>query len=173
MPSTLQAFCKYLPRCRSPPFSRNEITISCTYRTSMGSVSGRSKIGRDEIKWQDLLQHFRQVQGRHEKARRQATGVDASPLSGYPELEKTEVYNEKTPRSSGRVPMRRRVTGGDLGTTVPTPRSGVLSPLNPKARGPSGVLTSSHAGVVTNNLNAAASLTQAQKGRRPPDLLRK
>ncbi|KAF5333207.1 hypothetical protein D9611_002533 [Ephemerocybe angulata] len=145
-----------------------------------GTVSGRTKIGRDEIKWQELLQHFRQVQGKHEKARRQASGVDPSPLSGFPEIEKTEVYNDKNTRPGGRVPMRRRVTGGDLGGTVsPAPtRSGVLSPLNPKARAPSGLtgLTPSltpAAGVVTNNLNAAASLTQAQKARRPPDLLRK
>ena len=33
-------------------------------------------MGREDIKWQELLQHFRFVQARHEKARRQAMGTD-------------------------------------------------------------------------------------------------
>ena len=46
--------------------------------------STRSRIGRDEIKWQELLTHFRSTQMRHEKARRQAIGEgDNASTPGY------------------------------------------------------------------------------------------
>lgn len=142
-------------------------------------VTGRSKMSRDEIKWQELLQHFRQVQARHERSKR-ATGFESTSLSNFPELDKTEVYNEKSSKPSAKVPpMRRRVTGDVSTTATPAGRSGALSPLNPKARGPGGLPVNltppgiAQAGLVTNNLNAAASLTQAQKARRPADLSRK
>ncbi|KAG1764479.1 hypothetical protein EV702DRAFT_1215443 [Suillus placidus] len=38
-------------------------------------IASRSKLGRDEIKWQELLNHFRALQSKHEKARR----LSASP----------------------------------------------------------------------------------------------
>lgn len=138
-------------------------------------VSSRSKMSRDEIKWQELLQHFRQVQAKHERSKR-SSGFESTSLQSFPEFDKTDVYNEKSPKAGqGRVPMRRRVTG-DVSGTAPPPGRGVLSPLNPKARGPSGLTVglapsgTAQAGLVTNSLNAAASLTQAQKARRPPDL---
>ncbi|KAF7332341.1 Heat repeat containing protein [Mycena kentingensis (nom. inval.)] len=40
--------------------------------------STRSKIGREDIKWQELLLHFRSVQSKHEKARRLALGTEGS-----------------------------------------------------------------------------------------------
>lgn len=104
-------------------------------------MSTRSKIGRDEIKWQELLLHFRSVQAKHEKARRQALGADTLP--GFSEMEKSVESagtGERTGRTStvGRAPLRRRVTGElppITGGPFPSaPRSGVLSPLNPKAR---------------------------------------
>ncbi|KAJ6538479.1 vacuolar protein 14 C-terminal Fig4p binding-domain-containing protein [Mycena vulgaris] len=117
-------------------------------KSSVGSLNTRSKIGRDEIKWQELLLHFRSIQSKHEKSRRQALGTDASAFSsGLSDSEK----EDRPGRSSGSRPgIRRKVTGdinvGPLAATVaPGPlsaRSGVLSPLNPRARGQSGLLTS-------------------------------
>ena len=154
--------------------------------SSVGALSTRSKIGRDEIKWQELLLHFRSVQARHEKARRQALGNDTSPIIGFPE----EKVNDTTDRvgrlaSTGRPPMRRRVTGDiSLPNIVPQPpassRSGALSPLNPKARAPSaltglmGASSSSGSGNLPSSLNSAAvTLGQAQKQRRPLEPTRK
>lgn len=37
-------------------------------------MATRSKLAREDIKWQELLQHFRSVQAKHEKARRLALG---------------------------------------------------------------------------------------------------
>ncbi|KAJ7591612.1 vacuolar protein 14 C-terminal Fig4p binding-domain-containing protein [Mycena floridula] len=109
-----------------------------------GALSSRSKIvARDEIKWQELLQHFRSVQSRHEKARRQAMGGDPSAFIGFPEMDKQSDPGERGGRT-GRPPMRRKVTGDIVvppntatlaGPSVPySPRSGVLSPLNPRSR---------------------------------------
>lgn len=122
----------------------------------MGSLSGtRSKIGREEIKWQELLLHFRSVQSKHEKARRQALGTDAFS-SGLSDSDWNEERDSRPGRSSGsgsgtRPAVRRKVTGeinvGAPGATAVAPgplsaRSGILSPLNPRARGQSGLLAS-------------------------------
>ena len=131
----------------------------------------RSKIGRDEIKWQELLLHFRSVQAKHEKARRQALGHDTSPIIGFPE-EKPNDTSDRVgrPVSSGKPPMRRRVTGEV--PVVPQPplglRSGALSPLNPKARtaGLTGLMGASSTGNLPLN-SATVALGQAQKQRRP------
>jgi len=88
------------------------------------TMSSRSKIGREEIKWGELLSHFRMIQGRHEKARRQALGtVDAVPFP-------SSVAEEKT--NPTRPGIRRRVTGESLPQVVPNRGSGALSPLNPR-----------------------------------------
>lgn len=146
-------------------------------------MSTRSKIGRDEIKWQELLLHFRSVQAKHEKARRQALGDDTSPIIGFPE-EKINDTSDRVgrPGSIGRPPMRRRVTGeiSAVPNIAPPPpvgsRSGVLSPLNPKARAPSG-LTSlmgvSNSGHLPSLNPATVALGQAQKQRRPLEPTRK
>ncbi|KDR84015.1 hypothetical protein GALMADRAFT_236599 [Galerina marginata CBS 339.88] len=152
-------------------------------KTTVGPLAGRSKLGRDEIKWQDLLLHFRSVQAKHEKARRQALGNDSSPIIGLPDEKLTESV-EKNGRATptGRPPMRRRVTG-EVSTPIIAPppagsRSGALSPLNPKARVPSGLTglmgSSNTTGTtVPSNLNPAVALTHAQKQRRPLELNRK
>jgi vacuole morphology and inheritance protein 14 len=124
------------------------------------------------------------VQARHEKARRQALGADTSTISGFPELDKlSEMIGERSGRAptTGRPPMRRRVTGGELPNPMsPAPvasKGGALSPLNPKARVPSGLTgiipSQSGASVTSSNTNAAAALTQAQRQRRPIDLTRR
>ena len=107
-------------------------------------MTTRSKIGREDIKWQELLLHFRQVQSRHEKARRQAMGGDISSFSDFGDNEKTsDAGRSMGPPAStappGRPPVRRKVTGD---FTPGIPRLGVLSPLNPRARVQAGPLPS-------------------------------
>ncbi|KAI5993628.1 vacuolar protein 14 C-terminal Fig4p binding-domain-containing protein [Pisolithus albus] len=89
-------------------------------KSTVNPLATRSKLGRDEIKWQELLSHFRTVQARHEKARRQALGTDLSAFGlglGNPD--------------PNRPPMRRRVTGDIVPPGPPRP---ALSPLNPRAK---------------------------------------
>ena len=151
--------------------------------SAIGPLSTRSKIGRDEIKWQELLLHFRSVQAKHEKARRQALGNDTTPIIEFPE-EKVNDPSDRVgrPASTGRPPMRRRVTGEiSVPNIIPQPpvgsRSGALSPLNPKARVPgglTGLMGSSSSGNLPPTLNpAAVALGQTQKQRRPLELTRK
>src|ERR1700679_949970 len=99
------------------------ISIKFFISSTINPLSTRSKIGRDEIKWQKLLLHFRSVQAKHEKARRQALGDDTSPIIGFPE-EKVNDTSDRVgrPASTGRLPMRRRVTGEiSLSNIVPQP----------------------------------------------------
>ncbi|KAH9036056.1 ARM repeat-containing protein [Lactarius deliciosus] len=111
--------------------------------STVATVATRSKLTRDEIKWPELLAHFRAVQTRHERARRVALGsapdISATlPSSALPE----------------RPVPRRRVTGlGEVpapptssatGSSAAGPsngRPGALSPLNPRARVQGGVAT--------------------------------
>ncbi|KAF5363894.1 hypothetical protein D9756_000214 [Leucocoprinus leucothites] len=125
-------------------------------------VTARSRIGRDEIKWQELLTHFRSVQMRHEKARRQAMGGDGASMSmsGYSDrdldlgglqLNQKEIAGDNRPGQTRptaalRPGMRRRVTGELPMPSVAVGRSGALSPLNPKARVTSGLSTGTVAG---------------------------
>ncbi|KAG5648826.1 hypothetical protein DXG03_000175 [Asterophora parasitica] len=123
-------------------------------KSNVGPLSTRSKLGRDEIKWQELLSHFRSVQAKHEKARRQ--GPDAS-YSDFTETEKATEFNpppgDRIGRPAtvvGRAPLRRRVTGelplnpAVTAAAAAPNRNGALSPLNPgRARATtSGVATS-------------------------------
>ncbi|KAJ6485127.1 vacuolar protein 14 C-terminal Fig4p binding-domain-containing protein [Mycena vitilis] len=116
-------------------------------KPAVGSIGARSKIGRDEIKWQELLLHFRSVQSKHEKSRRQALGTDASAFSsGLSDSDKEERPGRS---SSSRPGVRRKVTGEinvpPASAVPPGPlsaRSAILSPLNPRARGQSGTLAS-------------------------------
>ncbi|KAJ7094447.1 vacuolar protein 14 C-terminal Fig4p binding-domain-containing protein [Mycena belliarum] len=114
-------------------------------KPSIAALATRSKLGRDEIKWQELLLHFRSVQSKHEKSRRQALGTDAFS-SGLSDSEQTE--DRPSRPSSSRPGARRKVTGEinvspiAVNTGPLSARSGVLSPLNPRARGQSGLLAS-------------------------------
>ncbi|KIK67745.1 hypothetical protein GYMLUDRAFT_237954 [Collybiopsis luxurians FD-317 M1] len=150
-------------------------------KPTISPLSSRSKLVRDEIKWQELLQHFRSVQSKHEKARRQALGADMTSSSSFPEFDRQSDQSggERVGRSavSTRPGMRRKVTGDmslnstALNTTMsppggPIPRAPVLSPLNPRARGSSGASQTP--------MNPAAAVTQqAQKGKRTISLTRK
>ena len=141
--------------------------ISLSISTVGNLSSTRSKLGREDIKWQELLAHFRLVQGRHEKARRQALGTDTTPFAGF-SINERPPANPPPPAATStpvlRPPIRRKVTGEPA--RPPSRTSGVLSPLNPKAR--SGLLASSLA-----NAHAPTSPTlpgQAQ-GKQPPRTL--
>jgi len=147
-------------------------------KSAIATMSTRSKIGRDEIKWQELLMHFRSIQAKHEKARRQALGTDSLPFTDFPENDKIiDSSGERIgrPISTNRPPMRRRVTG-DLGVSTgaplppgPTQRSGALSPLNPRAR-----VQNPTSSVASTSLNPTALLRQqAQNQRRAVDLGKK
>ena len=153
------------------------ISVKIFISSTISPLSTRSKIARDEIKWQELLLHFRSVQAKHEKARRQALGTDTSHIIGLPE-EKVNDTSDRVGRSIGRPPMRRRVTGEI--PIVPQPplgsRSGALSPLNPKARAPSGLtglMGASNSGNLPSLNPATVALGQAQKPRRPLEPTRK
>ncbi|KIJ69781.1 hypothetical protein HYDPIDRAFT_22946 [Hydnomerulius pinastri MD-312] len=101
-------------------------------KSTIGTLSSRSKFGREEIKWQELLSHFRAVQSKHEKARRQALGTDDIPFSNF-DSKTSESSTSRLAPDASRPPMRRRVTGGEL-PPPPGPSRPALSPLNPKAR---------------------------------------
>ncbi|RPD66929.1 ARM repeat-containing protein [Lentinus tigrinus ALCF2SS1-7] len=115
-------------------------------KSNIGNLSStRSKLGREDIKWQELLQHFRAVQMKHEKARRQALGTDITSFSNYPYTNGgTDNVKPPTPPSgpaSGAIPhappTRRKAGDGPL--RPPSRSGGMLSPLNPKARAQSGL----------------------------------
>ncbi|KAK7060363.1 hypothetical protein VNI00_001128 [Paramarasmius palmivorus] len=152
-------------------------------KPSVGALSSRSKLVRDEIKWQELLQHFRSVQSRHEKARRQALGTDT--FSGFYEFDRQSDQGERVTTRPGPAPtrpgLRRKATGEvsipssnpstaqNPSPTTPFARS--LSPLNPRARIQNGVSASNPP---STPLNPAAALTQqAQKQKRIISLTRK
>ncbi|KAJ7068616.1 vacuolar protein 14 C-terminal Fig4p binding-domain-containing protein [Mycena amicta] len=138
--------------------------------------STRSKIGREEIKWQELLLHFRSVQSKHEKARRMALGTDAGFSSALSDSDKMEDSRpSRGSNSNSRPGMRRKVTGEFSGppTVIPGPvasRSGVLSPLNPRARpGQTNLLAGAviaQTGVGTGPPSPVAMSQQSQKQRR-------
>ncbi|KAI0042285.1 ARM repeat-containing protein [Auriscalpium vulgare] len=133
--------------------------------SAVSTMSTRSKLVRDEIKWPELLSHFRAVQSKHERARRQALG---NPLdfSGVPNI---SVSTEAPQRPAA----RRRPTAADVPTTgsatpvpgavVPPSRTGALSPLNPRARVQGGLLPSTFTAqgqVVGNKPKRGLSLTR-------------
>lgn len=101
------------------------------------AVPLRAKIGREEIKWQELLSHFRAVQSKHEKSRRQAVGADLLSFGGsFANVIRSTEPGSRSGLGIGladinRPPMRRRVTGEVAPPVTVRP---VLSPLNPRAK---------------------------------------
>lgn len=133
--------------------------------SSVSSIaSTRSKLGREDIKWAELLQHFRTVQNKHEKARRPALGADDMiPMAEF------STASNSTPSTNGigpRPALRRKATG-DSTTTVtavrPPPRA--LSPLNPRARGQS-ALSAALSGTPPISPTSASQMQQQQKSKR-------
>ncbi len=111
--------------------------------SSIGNLSStRSKLGREDIKWAELLSHFRAVQNKHEKARRVALGSEYS--TPPPEaLSINDLPHSTTVNGVGtnRPPARRKITGNEA-TAIPRPPSRALSPLNPIRSRVQGTLTS-------------------------------
>ncbi|KAK1233431.1 hypothetical protein PQX77_003409 [Marasmius sp. AFHP31] len=152
-------------------------------KPAVGALSSRSKLVRDDIKWQELLQHFRSVQSRHEKARRQALGTDTSSFAGFYEFDRQSDQGDKAGRATPARPgLRRKVTNevsvtstnvssgsAQLPSAPFSPRAGALSPLNPRAR------SGNNAGIGPSTaVNPAAALTQqVQKQKRTISLTRK
>ncbi|KAH7343417.1 vacuolar protein 14 C-terminal Fig4p binding-domain-containing protein [Rhizoctonia solani] len=107
--------------------------------TVAAQVANRSKVTRDEIKWQELLSHFRSVQAKHEKARRRDLAIEPE----FSFIDANE--SDRAQGSSGRPMMRRKVSSQP--SDMPTGRQGgALSPLNPR-RGLLGSAVSAIGGV--------------------------
>lgn len=102
--------------------------------------AGPRKTGKDEIKWQELLSHFRSVQARHERARRQLQAVDqaAGSLHFSSPSQTSGSVGAAKPTLQG---MHRRKAGSadkrtETGFLPTGSRVGSgLSPLNPKRLG--------------------------------------
>jgi vacuole morphology and inheritance protein 14 len=119
----------------------SSLNLVMSYTSTVPNVSTtRSKLGREDIKWSELLSHFRNVQNKHEKARRQAAGDTLEdmilPLPTFSNTDSTgsavsaSVGNANG--NSARPGMRRRVTGGTADAPMARPSSRTLSPLNPR-----------------------------------------
>ncbi|ORY25662.1 vacuolar protein 14 C-terminal Fig4p binding-domain-containing protein [Naematelia encephala] len=115
-----------------------------TFSAAAASAT-RSKLGgKDEIKWQELLSHFRAVQNRHEKARRQLGDLGSNSSIHYSSPSQTYGSAPGTSRieSSSSLPksatMKKKSTssGGraslDASAGTGTARMSGMSSLNPK-----------------------------------------
>ncbi|KAL7282584.1 ARM repeat-containing protein [Trametes coccinea BRFM310] len=136
-------------------------------KSTVGNLSStRSKLAREDIKWQELLQHFRTVQIKHEKARRQTLGgSDSTTFPPYTNgAEKPPTPPSGTAVTAASVPAgtRRKVTGGDGPPRPPSRSGGVLSPLNPKARVQSALANSAMA--MAGGANSGQPQTPGQAG---------
>lgn len=141
-------------------------------RTMSNITATRSKLGREDIKWSELLSHFRSVQNRHEKARRQSTGdndvLPASELSSTSDKTAGATGTTTVNGSTTRPAVRRRVTG-----TGERPPSRALSPLNPRSRiqgtsgpsalGPAGMGQSALPPTLTAGGPSSPTFVQTQK----------
>ena len=140
-----------------------EVVNVCHPRTTQPQPSTiRSKLVREEgIKWQDLLSHFRSVQGKHEKARRgESTASFVASNSGNGPL--SNVASNTPPTRP--IQIRRKVTEGPPGSPRTSPSGTNLasyavsspSPLNPKARAVPAV-----SAAVTNGATIARPMSPA------------
>ncbi|KAH9983574.1 ARM repeat-containing protein [Russula compacta] len=112
-------------------------------KPTVASVATRSKLARDEIKWPELLAHFRTVQTRHERARRAALGSAPDISSTLPS---SAIPDRPTARRRvtgvGEVPAPPTSSGSSVSAGGPSNgRPGALSPLNPRARVQGGIAT--------------------------------
>lgn len=146
-------------------------TSSLTFflSSTVNVVASRSKLGRDEIKWQDLFAHFRTVQTKHEKARRVGLGGNPGPL--------LDGYSDSSGISNTNRPVhRRRITGEAQPPTAQAPsRAGALSPLNPRSRaGPgNGLINALSGAAAARPASPNAMLQQQQRVRRGLSITRK
>jgi len=102
-------------------------------------ASSRSKVVRDEIKWQELFNHFRAVQAKHEKSRRMGNGSAGPLLDGY--QEKRPTTRRRTTNESMGMGMGMGMgagAGSAASSSVGSANVGpapprALSPLNPRS----------------------------------------
>jgi vacuole morphology and inheritance protein 14 len=145
--------------------------------STVGSVAtSRSKLVRDEIKWQDLLAHFRSVQAKHEKARRIGLGGNPGPL--------LDGYSGSGNATGGNRPSARRRVTGDAqlpnSAILPMPSqvgsrgTGALSPLNPRARvGTGNPLIGALSGSQSPRATSPSPMLAQQRGKRGLSITRK
>ncbi|CEL63676.1 hypothetical protein RSOLAG1IB_05437 [Rhizoctonia solani AG-1 IB] len=95
--------------------------------TVAAQVTNRTKVTRDEIKWQELLSHFRAVQAKHEKSRRRDLAIEPE----FSFMDQTD--SDRGQGSSTRPNMRRKPSHPN--DTPAGRQSGALSPLNPRRSG--------------------------------------
>ncbi|KAJ9123994.1 hypothetical protein QFC22_000786 [Naganishia vaughanmartiniae] len=120
------------------------IVPKATYTSNVATT--RSKIAaRDEIKWEDMLRHFRVVQNRHEKARRLAQmgeGGQFQTVTGF-NFAGGSTSNSPLGATNPTSTIKRKTLGGSVRKDTPhsssnsgnKPLSSVLSPLNPRRGG--------------------------------------
>ncbi|KAK4687057.1 vacuole morphology and inheritance protein 14, partial [Tremellales sp. Uapishka_1] len=127
------------------------------------AAATRSKLGiKEEIKWGELLNHFRMVQARHEKARRQLHSGETNSVSSihYSSPSGTYIATGPAPPTGG-LQNAAQISGGPKSSAIRrkiASGSSGLSPLNPKKRG-------SGSGMVSAGLSiggAVASMNAAQ-----------
>nr|XP_031864289.1 uncharacterized protein CI109_000202 [Kwoniella shandongensis]KAA5531361.1 hypothetical protein CI109_000202 [Kwoniella shandongensis] len=148
-----------------------------TSTTPFGTTTSttRSKLGtKEEIKWQELLSHFRAVQARHEKARRQLHSTDIGSASSIHYSSPSQTYISAPGTASisggpksGTMKKKAMASSSSAGTSRQNSMevgggrvsSSGISPLNPK-RGVSGG-QGSGAGLVSIG-GAVASMNASQ-----------
>ncbi|KAF8592196.1 ARM repeat-containing protein [Ramaria rubella] len=145
--------------------------LHITPRGGVSTATTRSKLAREDIKWQDLLSHFRAVQLRHEKARRQVLGDDIGP-SGFTVDTRSPNANSGSNLAPGRPPMRRKAS-----EIVQPMRPPALSPLNPKARPNTGSSSSTQTqtqphsnGLLSPGVAGSSTAQTGMMGRQSPTL---
>ncbi|ODN81757.1 hypothetical protein L202_02141 [Cryptococcus amylolentus CBS 6039] len=115
--------------------------VPTTIKPSTSSTFGtaRSKIGKEEIKWQELLSHFRNVQNRHEKARRQLHSTDIGSATASVHFSSP---SQTYPTSAPGTATLSSMAGGKAGTAK---KKGTLASNNTSRQGSGDVTASSTA----------------------------
>lgn len=116
-------------------------TLVPSSTVATGTLATRSKIVRDEIKWLELLSHFRSVQLKHEKSRRTGLGGgtgDSGSTSGFSVNGETVASDRSG--SAGISGGKPSASSGAGSRPVPRRKAsasgapGALSPLNPRSK---------------------------------------
>lgn len=117
---------------RSSYASRTSSKSVSTGSGGAGAGGGAGGAGASEIKWSDLLHHFRVVQNKHERARRQtALGATmaAGATPGGPDYAAPRI-GSATAATASAAPGRRRVSQA----ATPTAAAGSLTPSGSAGR---------------------------------------
>ncbi|KAG8956857.1 hypothetical protein FRC04_000335 [Tulasnella sp. 424] len=126
----------------NPVSSLGSVHIAPKGTIVSGILATRSEIVRDEIKWRELLSHFRNAQIKHEKPG-SVSGFSVNGETGGQSGSSCEKPNDERSkdRSNGEPGVRDGVPSRPLPRRkASTTGAGVLSPLNPKSQTGTGVL---------------------------------